>query len=166
MKVVKYGPKADVLRQIAEPVTEFDEELKALVEEMFVVMRSEKGIGLAAPQVGVSKRVIVVDVSKHYRLKPFAMINPEIVERSEDIVSVSEGCLSIPGVNYKVTRASTIRVAAIGIDGIPTKTIATGILSIVLQHEIDHLNGVLFVDYIDDPVLSNKIKGLFKLPTN
>ena len=136
-----------VLRQRAEPVTVIDGALRDLIKDMFETMYgSGNGVGLAAPQVGVSTRVIVLDVSKD-RNEPIALINPEIVKKSgrED---AEEGCLSLPELNGHVLRAAKITVEAQAPDGSDITIEAEGLLSRCLQHEIDHLNGVLFIDKI------------------
>ncbi|TFH10168.1 MAG: peptide deformylase [Candidatus Thorarchaeota archaeon] len=135
-----------ILRQVAEPVTEFNDELLALCEEMHAIMRFNKGIGLAAPQVGISKRIIVVDVSGPY-IKDQFLINPEIEQQSGE-QSRKEGCLTFPDLFLEVTRAKNVIVKYQDVKGNPNIMTADKLNAVVLQHEIDHLNGKLFIDYV------------------
>jgi peptide deformylase len=134
------------LRIRAEPVTEFDEALSTLVADMFETMYSAPGIGLAATQINVHKRILVADISEE-RNQPYCLVNPEVVS-AEGQVSYEEGCLSVPGVFEPVDRAEKIKVTALDLDGKPTALEVEGLLAICIQHEIDHLNGKLFVDYL------------------
>jgi len=130
------------------PVTAVDDRVRTLIRDMFETMYSAEGVGLAAPQVGVGKRVIVLDVSPvDENVPPMAIVNPEIVERKGS-VSGEEGCLSVPGVQGEVCRAETVVVRGLDGEGKPLQLQAGGILSRALQHEIDHLDGVLFIDRI------------------
>lgn len=134
------------LRQKAEPVAEVDDSIRTLVDDMFETMYAAPGIGLAAVQVNVHKRVLVADVSED-QSQPWALINPEILEtRGEE--EMDEGCLSVPGYYEKVQRADWIRFRALGRDGQPFEAEADGLLAVCIQHEIDHLDGKLFVDYL------------------
>ncbi|HKW51070.1 MAG TPA: peptide deformylase [Candidatus Eisenbacteria bacterium] len=135
-----------VLRKKAEPIAASQAEIKELVEAMFDCMYLEAGVGLAGPQVGISSRVFVVDVTdgEGVRTKR-AFVNPEIVERT-GAVTGEEGCLSIPGIRADVKRAARIVVKATDEDGTPFRLAAEGLLSRAIQHETDHLDGVLFVD--------------------
>ncbi|MBN1241041.1 MAG: peptide deformylase [Gammaproteobacteria bacterium] len=134
------------LRIRAERVTNVDEEIRRLVDDMFETMYAAPGIGLAATQVDVHKRVIVIDVSDE-RDAPYCFINPEILS-SEGTFSAEEGCLSVPGLYEYVERAEKIRVRALGRDGEPFELDAEGLLAVCIQHEMDHLEGKLFVDYL------------------
>ncbi len=136
----------DRLRNVATPVTDVDEETRALISNMFETMYEAPGIGLAATQINVHQRVVVIDVSEN-KDQPLTLINPEIIE-SDGRVEHEEGCLSIPGIYEQVTRPELIKFAAIDRDGNPYEMEADGLLSICVQHEIDHLNGVLFVDHL------------------
>jgi len=136
-----------VLRKVAEPVTEFTPELKSFIKEMIDFMIESNGVGLAAPQVGVSKRFVVVGFED---VEPFVLINPEIIETSLEENVYEEGCLSIPGMYAKVTRPERIKVQAWNERGRPFTIDADGMLATVIQHEIDHLNGVLFIDHLQD----------------
>lgn len=136
-----------VLRQSAAPVEAVTEEVRRLIEDMFDTMYAEEGVGLAAPQVGVSQRIIVVD-SRQADEPPFALVNPEILDASDDLERDEEGCLSIPGLKEVVERPGAVRVQGIDRDGQPLVLEAEGLLARILQHEIDHINGVLFIDRV------------------
>jgi peptide deformylase len=136
------------LRTRAAPVTEVDGALRKLIDDMFETMYAAPGIGLAATQVNVHKRVLVVDVTED-RSKPLALINPEIIAR-EGVEETEEGCLSVPGVYDKVTRAEKIRVRTLDRNGKHTEIEADGLLAVCIQHEMDHLEGKLFVDYLSE----------------
>ena len=135
-----------VLRRPAEEVTEFDEELQELVTDLYETMYEAEGIGLAAPQVGVSRRVCVVDVREEGAQGHLAIVNPHIVEASRKRSRKTEGCLSIPGVEEAVERPAEVTVEGRDVRGEPLALSARGIFARALQHEIDHLDGVLFLD--------------------
>jgi len=145
---LQYWP-AEVLRTPAKPVTEFDDELRTLLVDMAEIMYLERGIGLAAPQVAISKRILVMDVPSEESedCNLVSLINPEIVA-SEGEIWWDEGCLSFPGVNVEVKRHERIQVRYQDQDGAWQEMDASGLTSICLQHELDHLNGVTFVDYL------------------
>ncbi len=134
------------LRTRAEPVARVDDEIRQLVDDMFETMYDAPGIGLAATQVNVHKQVIVIDVSES-RDQPLALINPMIL-RADGVELMEEGCLSVPGVYENVERANRIEVRALGRDGAPFEMAAEGLLAVCIQHEMDHLAGKLFVDYL------------------
>lgn len=134
------------LRRIATPVDNVDGKLDALVKNMLETMYEAPGIGLAATQVNVHSRVVVMDVSEENN-QPLVLINPELL-LSEGEEEMQEGCLSIPGIYENITRSANIRVSAIDRHGNPFETDAEGLLAVCIQHEIDHLNGKLFVDYL------------------
>lgn len=136
---------SEVLRRRADEVEGPDPELDRLVDDMFETMYDARGIGLAAPQIGVSRRLIVVDVNEP-DVKPFALYNPRIVEQSPQTDKAEEGCLSIPGVGGVVERPSTVVVEGLDRAGNPVRIEAEAMLARCLQHEIDHLDGVLFFD--------------------
>ena len=136
------------LRTRAQPVEHVDAEVRKLIDDMFETMYAAPGIGLAATQVNVHKRVLVVDISET-RDQPLALINPELVKR-EGVEETEEGCLSVPGYYDKVTRAERIRVRALDRNGKTIEMNADGLLAVCIQHEIDHLDGKLFVDYLSD----------------
>jgi len=140
----------DVLRQKAQTVENFDEDLKLLVEDMIETMREAPGVGLAAPQIGISKRIIVVEFGDEYdETVPnqlYVLINPEITKISNATLTGIEGCLSVPGLVGEVERASAVTVAGQDMDGKKVKIRAQGWLARIFQHEIDHINGVLYTD--------------------
>ncbi|HSK20984.1 MAG TPA: peptide deformylase [Longimicrobiales bacterium] len=136
-----------VLREKAAPVDGITADIRTLVADMFDTMYAEEGVGLAAPQVGVADRVIVVD-PRDEDIEPFALINPEIVHFGDDLERDEEGCLSIPGLKEIVERPATCRVEAINMDGNRITIDADGLLSRILQHEVDHLDGILFLDRV------------------
>ena len=143
------------LRNEAEPVTEVNAEIQQLVNDMFETMYDAPGIGLASIQVNVPKRVIVVDVSEDHD-QPIAFINPELIV-TEGEETMDEGCLSVPGYYETVQRAEKIRVRALNEKGEQFEMDADGLLAVCIQHEIDHLDGKLFVDYIS-PLKRNRIR--------
>lgn len=134
------------LRNQAQPVARVDDATRRLIDDMFETMYAAPGIGLAAIQVNVPQRVIVVDISEH-RTEPLALVNPQILSR-EGVEEMDEGCLSVPGVYEPVQRAERIRVRALDRDGEPFERDADGLLAVCIQHEVDHLDGKLFVDYL------------------
>jgi len=137
------------LRKTARAVTAADDgEVKALIPEMFATMYAAPGIGLAAPQVGVLLRLIVIDIAPEKVPAPFVLINPEIVAVSEEKATREEGCLSLPDQYADVTRPAWVRVKYQDEHGAKKEIEGEGLLAACLQHEIDHLNGVLFVDHI------------------
>lgn len=137
------------LRLVSEPVKSIDGEVKKLVDEMFEAMYAAPGIGLAAIQLAVPRRVVTLDISKKDEEKrPQAFINPEVVWASEDSSVYEEGCLSIPDYYEEVERPARVKVRYVDIGGETREVDAEGLLSTCLQHEIDHLNGVLFIDHI------------------
>jgi peptide deformylase len=136
-----------VLRETAQPVPEVNGELRQLVADMFETMYAADGVGLAAPQIGLGIRVIVVDPHDE-ETQPFALFNAEVVSRGADTDKSEEGCLSIPGIRDVVERPSTVVVDALDAEGKPVRIEAEGFLARVLQHEVDHLNGVLFLDHL------------------
>ncbi|CAG8868889.1 Peptide deformylase [Pseudomonas fluorescens] len=135
------------LRTVAKPVTEVDDALRQLIDDMFETMYEAPGIGLAATQVDVHKRVVVMDLSED-RSEPRVFINPVIEELTHDMGQYQEGCLSVPGFYENVDRPLQVRVKALDRDGKPYELVAEGLLAVCIQHECDHLNGKLFVDYL------------------
>lgn len=136
-----------VLRQSAQPLAEVTEDTRALIRDMFDTMYAEEGVGLAAPQVGVSQRVIVVDPHEG-EVKPFALVNPVVLERSAEVERSEEGCLSIPGLKEIVERPARVKVSGLDQEGATLTVEADGLLARILQHEIDHIDGVLFIDRV------------------
>jgi peptide deformylase len=136
------------LRKRAAPVEQVDDALRQLIDDMFETMYAAPGIGLAATQVNEHRRVLVADVSED-KSEPVCLINPEIVER-DGVQFGEEGCLSVPGTYEAVERAEHIRVRSLGRDGEAFELEATGLLAVCIQHEMDHLDGKLFVDYLSE----------------
>ena len=146
-------PILDILRypdprlyKKAEPVTEVDDSVRALVADMAETMYAAPGVGLAATQVNVHKRIVVIDASET-RDRLVVLINPEIVA-NEGVQYCEEGCLSVPGIYEAVERAESVTVRALGLDGRPFTLAAEGMLAVCIQHELDHLEGKVFVDYL------------------
>ncbi|AIB10748.1 peptide deformylase [Azospirillum argentinense] len=138
-----------VLKQKAKPVDKVDARIAKLMDDMVETMYAAKGIGLAAPQIGILERVIVVDVhDKDEKPNPIRLANPEIVWKSDETSVCEEGCLSVPDQYAEVTRPSSVRVRYLDESNETREIEADGILATCIQHEIDHLNGVLFVDYL------------------
>ena len=144
------------LRKIAVPVTSFDSDLKCLIDNMFETMYEANGIGLAATQVDVHKRLLVLDVSEE-RNDPKVFVNPTIDVVESDLSDYDEGCLSVPGFYETVSRPKKIKVSAQDKEGSQFEIEADGVLSVCIQHEIDHLDGKLFVDYLSS-LKRNRIK--------
>lgn len=134
------------LRTVAKPVEQVDDELRRLIDDMFETMYDAPGIGLAATQVDHHIRLIVVDVSDN-KDQPLVFINPEVFEE-QGVEQMDEGCLSVPGIYEKVERADRVKVRALNRNGESFELEADGLLAVCIQHEIDHLNGKLFVDYL------------------
>lgn len=140
-----------VLREKAQPVTAITPDVLRLLDDMLETMYKEAGVGLAAQQVGSTQRVIVMDVhagKEHLEPAPLQMINPEIISASEETSVYEEGCLSIPGMHADVTRPAQVTVRYTDRDGVQRDMEATGLLATCVQHEIDHLDGVLFIDHL------------------
>ncbi|MFC7003154.1 peptide deformylase [Pseudobowmanella zhangzhouensis] len=142
------------LRTVATAVEKVDADIQQLIDDMFETMRDEKGIGLAATQVNVHKRVVVMDVSEEQN-NPLVFINPEIISKGSTISE--EGCLSVPNNYAKVDRAEQVTVRALDRDGNEFTLDAEGLLAVCIQHELDHLRGVLFVDYLS-PLKRQRIR--------
>ena len=137
------------LRLVSAPVARIDAEVKKLVAEMFDTMYEAPGVGLAAIQLGVPKRVVTIDATRGEEEKqPIALINPEIFWISEEKIGHEEGCLSIPEYLDEVERAERVRFRFLDLEGKPHEVEADGLLARVVQHEIDHINGVLFIDHL------------------
>lgn len=138
-----------VLRQTAEPIERVDDELRSLMDDMLATMYDAPGVGLAAPQIGILRRVIVMDPARdEEEPAPIAMANPVILDRSEEMRVHEEGCLSIPEVTAEVERPSIARVSYLDREGKSQEVELDGFLATIVQHEVDHLNGVLFIDYL------------------
>jgi peptide deformylase len=146
LKILEYPDPR--LRTKAEPVAVVDDEIRRLAADMLETMYAAPGIGLAATQVNVHKRMLVADVSEE-KDAPHVIINPEIVEE-RGVETMEEGCLSVPGIYESVSRADWVRVRALGLDGKTFEMELEGLLAVCVQHEMDHLEGKLFVDYLSD----------------
>ena len=142
IEIRTYGDS--VLRRTADPITKIDSETKQIAGKMVEAMLRANGIGIAAPQIGVSKRIIVLDLDGKFHV----LINPEIIETSQESEEVLEGCLSIPGVDAEVTRKLRTHLRGVTLDEETIDIEGEGLMSRAIQHEIDHLNGVLFIDYL------------------
>jgi len=144
------------LRTVAKPVAEVNDEIRTLIDDMFETMYAAPGVGLAATQVNVHQQIIVIDVSENQD-DPRVFINPEIHVDDGELYSYDEGCLSVPGFYESVERPAHVTVKALDRDGEPFEIKPDGLLAVCIQHEMDHLNGKLFVDYIS-PVKRNRIR--------
>jgi len=154
LKILEFPDKR--LRNVAAEVDTVDDSIKTLVDNMIETMYAAKGVGLAATQVNVHKRVIVMDVSEN-KDEPICLINPQIIER-DGVEESEEGCLSVPGFFEKVSRAEHIKVKALNRDGESFELEARDLLAVCIQHEMDHLEGKLFVDYLS-AFKRNRIKA-------
>jgi peptide deformylase len=158
LEILKYPDPR--LRTVAKPVAEVTDELRQLIDDMLETMYAAPGIGLAATQVDVHERLLVIDITED-KTKPLCLINPEILEQSGSFEN-DEGCLSVPEVYESVERAEQIRVKALDRNGQEFELEAEGLLSVCIQHEIDHLEGKLFVDYLSQLKRSRLKKKLSK----
>lgn len=144
------------LRTKAAPVTEVTDETRAIIDDMYETMYDEKGVGLAATQVNIHQQIVVIDVSEN-KEQAITLINPEIIQKSDDMFINEEGCLSVPGCYAKVDRHSAVTVKALDRDGNEFSLDGEELLAICIQHELDHLKGILFVDYLS-PLKRQRIK--------
>ena len=152
-----------MLRQKSTPVESVDDDLRALIADMFETMYEAPGVGLAAIQIGVPKRIVTADTAKKDEEKrPQVFLNPEVVWSSDEKATYEEGCLSIPEYYEEVERPTQVKVRYMDIDGKTQEIEANGLLATVLQHEIDHLNGVLFIDHISKLKRDRVIKKFVK----
>ncbi len=165
LKVITYGHP--VLRKKAEKINEIDDDLLRFIDDMYETMVEADGIGLAAPQVNRSIRLIVIGLDLiDEELEPMAFLNPEIIEKSEETEPMEEGCLSIPGIREEVIRPVKVKVKFNDVDGNEQIWDAEGLLAKVFQHEIDHLNGILFTDRISPvkkSLIADELKNLEKM---
>jgi peptide deformylase len=145
------------LHTVAQPIAQVDARIQALIPRMLATMYHAHGIGLAATQVNIHERLIVIDVSEE-RNQPMVLINPEVVWASEDKRKGDEGCLSVPGIYDGVERSVAIRVRALDGEGRSREVSAEGLLAVCIQHEMDHLQGKVFVEYLS-PLKRNRIKS-------
>ena len=152
-----------ILRKESEPVEKVDDELRRLLDDMLETMYAAPGIGLAAVQVGILKRLIVIDISKDKEKKdPLFLINPKIISKSKQTSTYEEGCLSLPGHFAEIERPAECQINFIDYNGKKKEIKANGLLSTCIQHEVDHLNGVLFIDYLSKLKKDMIIKKLVK----
>ncbi len=152
-----------ILRQKSENLEKVDDDLRRLLDDMLETMYSAPGIGLAAVQIGILKRLIVIDISKEKEKKnPLFLINPEIISKSKNTSIYEEGCLSLPGHFAEIERPAECQVKYIDYDGKKKEIKANGLLSTCIQHELDHLDGILFIDYLSklkrDMILKKLVK--------
>ena len=147
LKIVKYGDP--VLRKKAEPVTEITDDIVQLAEDMLETMYAAPGVGLAGPQVGVSLQICVIDIVPEGKREPIVLINPKVLG-GQDKIELEEGCLSFPKIYEKVKRWNKVRVEYVDLKGNLKEVEAEGFLAKAFQHEIDHLNGKVFIDYLPD----------------
>ena len=151
-----------ILREISQPVKKVDKDIKNLMDDMLETMYSANGIGLAAIQIGVPKRIIVMDLSKEKEKKPLFFVNPEINNKNKVYSVYEEGCLSVPNQFAEIERPSTCEVKYLDYNGNEKILKAEGLLATCIQHEMDHLEGVLFIDYLSKLKKSMIIKKLSK----
>ncbi|MDR2864250.1 MAG: peptide deformylase [Spirochaetaceae bacterium] len=153
----------ELLRQKSRPVKKIDDHYKPLAEEMLEMLHRQKGVGLAGPQIGVPERIFVVHIQND---EPLVFINPSIIETSEEKSSYEEGCLSVPGVWADLIRPARVKVQAWNEKGRPFTIDADGILARVIQHEYDHLEGVLFIDHLSNAKKERLLTKYEKLSAN
>ena len=152
-----------ILRKTSEALEKVDNELRELMDDMLETMYAAPGIGLAAVQIGVLKRLIVIDISKEKEKKnPLFLINPEIIFKSKNTSVYEEGCLSLPGYFAEIERPAECKIKYIGYDGKKKEMTASGLLATCIQHEVDHLNGKLFIDYLSKLKKDMIVKKLVK----
>ena len=152
-----------ILRKESEPIEKVDNDLRKLLDDMLETMYAAPGIGLAAVQIGILKRLIVIDISKDKEKKnPLFLINPEIVSKSKNTSIYEEGCLSLPGHFAEIERPSECQINFLDYNGKKKEITAKGLLSTCIQHEVDHLNGILFIDYLSKLKKDMIIKKLVK----
>jgi len=155
-----------ILRKKAAKVSEVDDKIVGIIADMFETMRNASGIGLAANQIGLNKQIFVVDISPvedYEKYKPLAMINPKIISKSEETISIEEGCLSIPELRAEVIRPKSVFVSFFDVNLKEHTIEADELFARVIQHEYDHLQGVLFIDYFDDAMKKRYKKHLEKI---
>ena len=152
-----------ILRKKSSPLEKVDDQTRKLMKDMLETMYKAPGIGLAATQVGILKRIIVIDISKNEEKKtPLFLVNPEIIFRSKNTSVYEEGCLSLPGQFAEIERPAECHLKYINFDGKTKELKADGLLSTCIQHEVDHLNGILFIDYLSKLKKNMIIKKLLK----
>ena len=151
-----------ILRKKSDAIEKVDDELRKLMDEMLETMYEAPGIGLAAVQIGILKRLIVIDISKEEKKNPIFLINPEIITKSKNKSVYEEGCLSLPGQFAEIERPAECLIKYLDYQGKQKELKATGLMATCVQHEIDHLNGVLFIDYLSKLKKDMIIKKLIK----
>jgi len=151
-----------ILRKKSVPLEKVDNDLKKLMDDMLLTMYEAPGIGLAAVQIGILKRLIVIDISKEEKKNPIFLINPEIITKSKNKSVYEEGCLSLPGQFAEIERPAECLIKYLDYQGKQKELKATGLMATCVQHEIDHLNGVLFIDYLSKLKKDMIIKKLIK----
>lgn len=151
---------SDILRGSAEEVENIDDDVLSLIDSMFKIMYKNNGVGLAAPQINIPARIIVIDTQEK-KSSPVAVINPVIKEASDELCGFEEGCLSVPGIRADITRPAKVLVTGISPDGKEFQAEAEGLLARVFQHETDHLDGKLFIDYLE-PYEKNELRHILK----
>lgn len=166
-KLKLYEYPHPILKKKTKRVEKIDDELQAFLDDMLETMYAEKGVGLAAPQVGVSLRIVVIDVWKHLeddeeKQDPLFLINPEIIWNSEELVLCDEGCLSIPGQRADVERFEQVKVRYTDREGKSCEILGDEFLAIALQHELDHLDGILYIDHLSRVKRNMLLKKLDK----
>lgn len=153
-----------VLKQVSQPVDKVDDALRALMDDMLETMYDAPGIGLAAVQIGVPKRVIVMDLSREGEDKaPQYFVNPEILWKSEELAPYEEGCLSVPEIYDEVERPARVKLRYLNYQGEQVEEDAEGLFAVCIQHEMDHLEGVLFIDYLSRLKREQAVKKVKKL---
>jgi len=160
MNILIYGNKE--LNKPSEDISEINDDIKKLADEMYTKMFDANGIGLAAPQIGKHIKLIVIDTREEDGIGRLNLINPEIIDVSNETIVMDEGCLSVPGIYAPVRRPTAIRVRYKTLQGRKMTINATGMLSRVIQHEIDHLKGILFVENIEDQDILVSVKPLLE----
>jgi peptide deformylase len=160
-EIVRYG--SPVLREVCEPVAEVDEDIREFVAGMFVTLKRAKGLGLSAPQVGDNRRIFILDLSSvSLEYERLVFINPEIIEQTGE-QSGEEGCLSFPGLYLEIPRSQRVVCEYTDLEGKRQRIEAEGLAARAIQHELDHLNGKLFIDYLspaDRELISGKLKKI------
>lgn len=162
LKVYEYPDP--ILKKKAEKVEKVDDELRRFMDDMLETMYSAVGVGLAAPQVGVSKRIVVIDIShEDEKIEPYYLVNPEIIWKSEEKVCGEEGCLSVPEQRAEVERHASVKLRYLDYNGQEHEELIEDFLAIVIQHELDHLDGILYIDRLSRLKRQILLKKLQKL---
>lgn len=161
MDIIRYGNKK--LKELSSKIEIFDNKLKQLADEMHTIMIETNGIGLAGPQIGINKRIIVVDTQEEDDIGKLYLINPKIIGYSVKKSIMEEGCLSIPNILAPVERSTIVKVKANDIEGNTITMTAKNLLARVIQHEVDHLNGILFIDRLNEEIFDKISSTLLKI---